>query len=56
MPVGTSTIAAGAGTLCLAATIAGGAFVYEMGVVHISVKAKKPGGDNVRLILPGAIS
>lgn len=56
MPVGTSTIAAGAGTVFLAATIAGGVFVYEMGAVHVSVKSKKPGGENIRLILPGAVA
>ncbi len=56
MPIAASTVVAGAGTVALAAAIAGGAFVYDMGAVSVSVKAKKPGGDNVRLILPGAIA
>jgi hypothetical protein len=55
MPVAASTIEAGAGTVVLAAAVAGGAFVYDMGAVSVSVKSKKPGGDNVRLILPGAV-
>ncbi len=56
MAVGAGTIAAGAGTVCLAAAIAGGAFVYDLGAVYVSVKEKKPGGEGVRLILPGAIA
>ena len=56
MPVGAGTFAGGAGTLLLAAAIAGGAFVYDMGAVYVSVKGKKPGGENVRLILPAAVA
>jgi len=54
MPVGAGTVAGGAGTLFLAAAIAGGAFVYDMGAVSIHVQGKKSGGENIRLILPAA--
>ena len=56
MPAAASTIAAGAGTVVLAAAIVGGAFVYDMGAVYVSVKGKKPGSENIRLILPGAVA
>ena len=54
MPVGAGTAAGGAGTLFLAAAIAGGAFVYDLGAVSIHVQEKKSGGENIRLILPAA--
>lgn len=54
MPTGPVTVAASAGTLCLAATLVGGAFVYDMGAVSVRVQEKNPGGDNIRLILPAA--
>ncbi len=56
MPTGPVTVAAGAGTLCLAATLVGGIFVYDMGAVSLRVKAKRPGGDDIRLILPAAVA
>ena len=56
MPTGPVTVATGAGTLCLAATLVGGIFVYDMGAVSVRVKGKKPGGDNIRLVLPAAVA
>jgi hypothetical protein len=54
MPAGAGTIAGGLGTLLLGAALAGGALIYDMGGVWVSVKAKKPGGDNIRLVVPAA--
>ena len=45
-------VAGGAGTLALAAVVMGGAFVYDMGAVHVSVQSKKPDGEHIRLIVP----
>ena len=56
MPVGVGTVAGGAGTLFLAAALAGGAFIYDMGAISIHVQEKKPGGENIRLILPAAVA
>lgn len=56
MPTGPMTVAAGAGTLCLAAALVGGIFVYDMGAVSIQVKAKRDGGNNVFVILPAAVA
>lgn len=56
MPVATGTVAGGAGTLFLAAALAGGAFIYDMGAISIHVQEKKPGGENIRLILPAAVA
>jgi hypothetical protein len=47
-------VALGAGILLLGVTVAGAAFVYDMGAVSIRVEGKRPGGDNLRLILPAA--
>jgi hypothetical protein len=55
MPAGAGTVAGGVGTLLLGAALAGGALVYDMGGVWISVKAKKPGGENIRLVVPAAV-
>jgi hypothetical protein len=54
MPAGAGTVAGGVGTLLLGAALAGGALVYDMGGVWVSVKAKKPGGENIRLVVPAA--
>jgi hypothetical protein len=56
MPAGAATVAGGAGTLFLAAAVMGGAFIYDMGAVSIRVQGKKPGGENIRLILPAAVA
>ena len=52
MPTGPVMVAGGAGTLALAAVVVGGAFVYDMGVVRVSVQSKKPDGEHIRLIVP----
>jgi len=52
MPTGPAAVAGGAGTLALAAVMVGGAFVYDMGAVRVSVQSKKPGGEHIRLIVP----
>ena len=52
MPTGPVVVAGGAGTLALAAVMVGGAFVYDMGAVRISVQSKKPDGEHIRLIVP----
>jgi hypothetical protein len=54
MPAGAGTVAGGASALLLGAALAGGAIIYDMGGIWISVRAKQPGGDNIRLVLPGA--
>jgi len=56
VPAGTGAVAGGAGTLLLAAAIVGGAYVYDMGAVRVSVKSKSPGGENIRLVLPAAVA
>ncbi|MFB3922389.1 MAG: hypothetical protein ACE145_11745 [Terriglobia bacterium] len=52
MPTGPAAVAGGAGTLALAAVVVGGAFVYDMGAVRVSVQSKKPDGEHIRLIVP----
>lgn len=52
MPTGPVMVAGGAGTLALAAVVVGGAFVYDMGAVRVSVQSKHPGGEHIRLIVP----
>ncbi|MBZ5514686.1 MAG: hypothetical protein LAN62_07555 [Acidobacteriia bacterium] len=54
MPASAAAVAGGVGTVLLGAALAGGALIYDMGGVWVSVKAKKPGGDNIRLVVPAA--
>jgi len=54
MPAGAGTVAGGVGTLFLGAALVGGALVYDMGGIWVTVKAKKPGGENIHLVVPAA--
>ncbi len=56
MPAHVGVVAGGVGVVLLGAALAGGAVAYEMGGVWVSVKAKKPGGDNIRLVVPAAVA
>jgi hypothetical protein len=52
MPTGVGTAGGAAGMLLLGTLVLGGAAVYDMGAVRVSVQEKKPGGDHVRLLIP----
>lgn len=54
MPSGAGVVAGGAGAMVLGTLLVAGAFVYDMGAVQVSVQGKKPGGENIHLILPAA--
>jgi len=54
MPAGAGTVAGGVGVLVLGAALAGGALVYDMGSIWISVRAKQTGGESIRLVVPAA--
>jgi len=54
MPTGPATVAGGAGAMVLGTLLVAGAFVYDMGAIKVSVQGKKPGGENIRLIVPAA--
>jgi hypothetical protein len=45
------------GTLSLAGVglVLAGGLVYNAGAVRISVREKRPGGDNIRIIVPAAV-
>jgi len=54
MPTAAGTVAGGAGAMVLGTLLVAGAFVYDMGAIKVSVQGKKPGGENIRLIVPAA--
>ena len=57
MPVtgGVSTVAAGASGVVLGSFLLGAVVIYDAGAVRIRVHDKKPGGENIRLIVPAAV-
>jgi len=52
---GMSTVAACALALTGSAALAGGAAVYHHGLIRVHVDEKRPGGDRVNILVPGAI-
>jgi len=55
MPTAAGTVAGGAGAMVLGTLLVAGAFVYDLGTVKVSVQGKKPGGENIRLVVPAAV-
>jgi hypothetical protein len=55
MPTAAGTVAGGAGAVVLGTLLVAGAFVYDMGAIKVSVQEKRPGGENIRLVVPAAV-
>ncbi len=52
--MGATSVAAGASGVVLGSFLLGAIVVYDAGAVRIQVHEKKPGGDNIHLIVPAA--
>jgi len=52
---GLSTFAAGASGLVLGTFVLGAAVIYDGGAVHVCVHEKRPGGTNIRLLVPAVV-
>lgn len=52
---GMSTLAASVLALAGTAALAGSAAVYHHGVIRVHVEEKRPGGDRVNILVPGAV-
>jgi hypothetical protein len=55
MPTAVGTVAGGAGAMVLGTLLVAGAFVYDLGAIKVSVQGKKPGGENIQLVVPAAV-